>query len=74
MDTREKIAQLEGQILALRTQISGLSNAASQRATETYERGVRERVFMTLGTLPGAWYTLADMEKAVRYIVDGPEQ
>jgi hypothetical protein len=71
MDTSQKIAQIESQINSLRTQILGTSNAATARATETYERGVRERVFMHLASIPDAYYTLADMEKAVRYIVDG---
>jgi hypothetical protein len=71
-------AQLVAQIQSLQTQVHtldsmlrGLNTAAQAGATETYERGVRERVFMALGLVPNHYYTLDDMEKAVRYIVDG---
>lgn len=71
----QEIDKLRAQINHLRNQIAGLSAAANQRATETYERGVREKIVRDLIPIYGQDLGLTKAtERLVRYIVDGPAE
>jgi division protein CdvB (Snf7/Vps24/ESCRT-III family) len=70
-------AQLNAQVQDLYAQLEGLKNRLAARATETYERQVRERIVTLLLSkddfvrIPDC--ATAEAEAYVRYIVDGPE-
>lgn len=66
-----QVQALQAQVNEMQTRIAGLSSASTARATETYERQVRERVFSMLTATYSVEYALEATEKAVRYIVDG---
>ena len=74
--------QLSAQVQTLQTQVNslnfklrGLDTAATARATETYERKVRSDVFRDLVHVYGQDpKLLSEVEKVVRYIVDGPKE